>query len=170
MKNLVVLFWIAALLGSSLAQGNKAAIASPDFSGTWILDKSKSKLERGGRGAAYISTALEISHRDPELKVVRKFVRNGREQSEELTFYTDGRGESHQFAYTRSGLKTKTNWDKARLISKWTWSSDIGNDSLFTDVSERRELSADRRVLNITFAITGIQGVWLLKLVFNRQP
>jgi hypothetical protein len=170
MKNLAVLFWIGALLGSSIAQSNKAAIASPDFSGTWVLDKSKSKLGEGGHGAAYISTALEISHREPELKVIRKFGRNGREQSEELTYYTDGRGESHPFAYTISGLKTKTKWDKARLTTKWTWSSDIGNDSLFTDISERRELSADKRVLNITFAITGIQGLLLLKLVFTRQP
>ncbi|MEW6212146.1 MAG: hypothetical protein AB1631_27570 [Acidobacteriota bacterium] len=168
MRKLAVAFWILSLLVPCAGQKDKDTRA-PDLSGKWILDTSKSKFDSKGRGSAYISTVLVISHNEPELRIIRTFISKGREQSEELTYYTDGRGETNKLAFTIRDLKTRTRWEKGNLVSKWTWTSDIGNDNLFTDGHERREMSADGRVLAITYSISGISGLILLKLVFNRD-
>jgi hypothetical protein len=169
MKKIITLLLICASL--AFAQDDKPKDAKPDFSGTWIFDKSKSSLgpfERSAAARAEIT--LVITHKDPELKIVRKIRVEGNESSQEFTYYSDGRGEANPAFLGNNDVKSKTRWDKNKLESKSSSSYQLrsGGDVFHTDTAERRELSQDGKTLTVTFSISSARGLQLIKMVYHR--
>ena len=172
MKRVIFLLWALSLAAWCIAQDGKAKspAARPDFSGNWVLDHSKSSLGPFDRMLANAEVTLVISHKDPELKISRKASVNGREQSQILTYYSDGRGETNPNIFGPTEVKTKTKWDKSKLVSDASQSINTPRgDTIHIDTSEKRELSADGNTLNITVSISGTpQGPQVIRQVYGR--
>lgn len=153
----------------------------PDFTGTWELDPSRSTNSEGSRGKR--SVRLMISHKEPELKIMRRANNNGKEFNNDSVFYTDNRGESNiaifQGALGITGgsegpaeneeLKSKTKWDGNKLVSRSTVRFVVSGYSVFLNVTEKRELSADGKTLTITITFNAPAGSGgMTKEVFTR--
>ncbi|HEY7546068.1 MAG TPA: hypothetical protein VID27_14345 [Blastocatellia bacterium] len=169
MRKTIVFLLISASL--AFAQ-DKPKDAKPDFSGTWAFDHSKSSLGPFERSpAANAEITLVITHKEPELKIVRKINLNGNASTQEFTYYSDGRGETNPAAFGNGEVKSKTKWDKMKLESKSSSSYQMrgGGDVFHTDTAERRELSQDGKTLTITISISGPRGIQIIKTVYNRS-
>ena len=172
MKRVIFLVCVLSLAGWCVAQDGKgkSSIPRPDFSGNWVLDHSKSSLGFLERALANAEVALVITHKEPELKISRKASINGREQAQILTYYSDGRGETNPAVVGATETKTKTKWDKAKLVSDASQTINTGRgDPIHIDSSEKRELSADGNTLTIMTSVTGLpQGPQIIKQVYLR--
>ena len=169
--SILSILWIAA---NGLPQDGKSKPAGkPDFSGTWVFDKSKSKLGQLERTPlANAAVTLVIAHKDPELKITQKASLNGQDRTLDLVYYSDGRGETNPPLLGSREVKSKTKWDGNKLASKSTTQIDMGRggygDTAFIDTSVKRELSEDGKTLTITTSTSGPRGTDMIKQVFNR--
>jgi len=174
MKRVIVLLCVLSLAAWCWAQDSKskASAARPDFSGNWVLDHSRSSLGALERMLANAEITLVITHKEPELKISRKASVNGREQAQILTYYSDGRGETNPAVIGSTETKTRTKWDKTKLVSDASTSLNTPRgDTIHIDTSERRELSTDGNTLTITVSISGTpQGPQVIKQVYGRAP
>ena len=171
MKRVVFLILMLPLAALCVAQERaKSSSPRPDFSGNWVLDHSKSSLGFLERPLANAEVTLVVTHKEPELKISRKASLNGREQAQILIYYSDGRGETNPAIIGPTETKTKTKWDKAKLVSdaSETIKTPRG-DVIHVDSSEKRDLSADGNTLTITVSISGTpQGPQVIKQVYTR--
>jgi len=172
MKRVMFLLCILSLAAWCVAQDGKGKTPAtrPDFSGNWVLDHSKSSLGPLERPLANAEVTLVIAHKEPELKISRKASVNGREQSQILTYYSDARGETNPAVFGSAEVKTKTKWDKIKLVSDASTTINTPRgDAIHIDTSEKRELSADGNTLTITVSISGApQGPQLIRQVYGR--
>ncbi len=79
--------WLLLAVTTCVAQnegGRSDKQTKPDLSGRWVLDKSRSdKVEH--------DLTLNIFHLEPEIRITKSFVEDGRARIEESVYYTDGR-------------------------------------------------------------------------------
>jgi hypothetical protein len=113
---------VLLLLTIGLASAQSIAPApvvqtNPDFSGTWRLDMSASDFGGPKEGLVYDGLTLTIIHHDPELRITRRIFKKKRERSQEVVYFTDGRGESNPPIEGSGTIKSKTRWDLNRLAS-----------------------------------------------------
>lgn len=159
--------------------------AQTDFSGTWVLDKSKSetpqlgqgRLGRAGRGAgqnletAAISQKLVVNQTADELILERSFSASaGQGAGQRQTFRLDGAETTNQAVGGRTELKTKASWkgDTLQIRGTEKMSSQRGEISL--NFNEVWSLSADGKVLTIKTTRTTARDVDItIKQVYNKQ-
>ena len=90
--------------------------APPDLSGIWTLDYSRSSVEPTMR-KQIVDYVLTIDHREPEIRITKKYKQSGRERSEEMVYYTDGRPEFT----SREGRRDPepvTRWQGNKLVRR----------------------------------------------------
>ena len=163
--------WTLSLVALCAAQDGKSKsdAGRPDFSGNWVLDHSKSALGPLERNLANAEVTLVISHKEPEFKMTRKANVGGREVSQILNYYSDGRGETNPPPFGSADIKTKTKWDKNKLVSSSSQSiTTPRGETFYIDTSERRELSGDGKSLTITVSISSPRGPQVIKQVYNK--
>src|SRR4029453_7629705 len=98
MKRMLIWFWIFSstmLCLGQITRNGAFPAKSPDLSGTWTLDIANSDLGQPRRDLLYDEMTLIILQNDPEVKITCKVVKNKKERSKELVYYSDGRGESN---------------------------------------------------------------------------
>jgi hypothetical protein len=120
----------------------------PDLSGTWKLDKSKGHYNRlsGPKTDADTDLILTILHVEPEIKVIRKLVREGQERPlPELTYYSDGRGETGYALVALLDGKSKSKWEGNKLVTKFT-----ARGKVSYEVIQEWRLSDDGKTLTQT--------------------
>ena len=148
MKFILSIFCLLLFVSSSFAQQDKTATQNkPDFSGIWLLNFSQSDFGMSKGHLIYDALTLVISHQTPELKVTRKWAKKKKEQTRELVYYTDGRGEKNSNFNKNEIVTSKTNWDGNILTIKGTSSLMILNNVMTSDITEKWELSADGQTL-----------------------
>ena len=148
---------------TSLAQ------AKANMSGTWVLDRSRSNFGRFSKEAANAKITMKILHKEPTLKMTRSGTLNGESRSQNLTFYTDGRGETNPGLIDNSQARSKTTWEGTKLVTH-SWSSlSVGGESVQLETLERRELSSDGKTLTVSVTASSPRGIDNLKLVFTRS-
>jgi hypothetical protein len=142
-------------------------IAAADFSGTWVLDPSKSDQRQMGRGGgtggpgggAPMEITMTINMKANEMAVSRttpggvnetKYVLDGKENT-----VTSQRGE----------LKYKAVWEGNNLIISGTTATQRGDRPM----KEVYSLSADGKELTIARTSSGQQGETVRKQVFNKK-
>src|SRR5260370_2815998 len=138
----------------------------PNLSGTWVLDMSLLECDCDKNDLVYDNLALDISYHEPELKITRKITKKKQERSQEVIYYTDGRGEKNPDIESITGkpfIKSKTKWEGNTLVSKRV-SFDLSKD---TDIWE---LSPNGRTLiHSTLVSKGERLVWVtIKRVFKK--
>lgn len=162
-KRLLLILWTASCVVFSAAQDKTTPVKNrPDLTGVWERNQSTSTSGRGTRPPA--SVRLTITHKELELRVIRKTNSNGKESINEAIYYTDGRGEKNpslfQTALVIGGLsqsdskkpievKSKTKWQGDKLVSRSSTPHDVLGNRIFLEVTETRELSGDGKTLTI---------------------
>lgn len=137
--------------------------ASPNFSGTWVYDRTRSEA-RDSTKDYRAARELTVEHAGIEFKME---IRSKSDQtvSEKNLFYTDGRGEK----FLRSSLggqvesESRTVWERGDLVRQYSYQIDAfaaisakrkGNTSSSNvRVAERYGLSADGSMLTISIEI-----------------
>jgi hypothetical protein len=152
------LVFLAVLLAVALAVPSMSyAQAKPNFSGKWVQDMDKSDPAMGGRGPAgpqtltYAQTATELTIERETQGGVQKTV-----------YKLDG---SDSVNAGRGGdVTSKTTWDGAKLVTKYTRS--MGGADI--QVTETRSIEADGTLLVVT-AMTGTpNGDMTRKAVYKK--
>jgi hypothetical protein len=163
----------------AVAQSRQGIIGDkPDLSGTWALDNSRGNYIKFNTDVARAGITLIISHHEPELKIRRKFILDGHERTQEPIYYTDGRGETNPAMMVDQFIKSKTKWDKRKLVTKSSLKTSMRGNMIYTDAMEKWELSPDGKTLIVTTSTTtprGDKGVFIvpsdtedIKKVFKR--
>jgi len=178
-KKLILILCTMSCVVVCFAQDKKSR---PDLTGTWV--RSSYKSNHRGQIENYPVT-LTISHNEPELKITRKRVVQGKEKIADEVYYTDGRGEKNEAQFQSalavgssptSGIvqkgatdpqtKSKTKWEGNKLVSRSSAHLEAVGQRFDIDTAQQRELSADGKTLTIT--ITTMPGGSTITEVFDR--
>lgn len=116
----------------------------PDFSGTWILDKTNSVVEVG-----ILNDQLDISDADPELKITQKGLFNGIRKTADLIFYTDKRGEKNKqyLAAEKVEITSKTTRKRHSIIRTIAAEGNLITNGRRRTIVENYFLSKDNKTL-----------------------
>jgi hypothetical protein len=141
-----------------------------DLTGRWALDKSKSDFGPFKESPVVkADVVLVVAHSGPELKISRREERDGRAQTTELAYYTDGRGELNPSTLGRVGVKSSTRWDGDKIVATSTLTRrGAGGKPTTLETTDRWQLSADGRVLTQTTSISYGGGTQTIKQVYRR--
>ena len=164
--SLISLFLALAFCARAQPNKDKPKSEPPDLSGLWLLDESRSNV---GRGKDRISDySLSVVHREPEIRMTKKYMRGGRHFNEELIYYTDGRPE---LKGGRLDSQSVTRWRSGKLVSRSTFAPNglRTEPPLEIITTEEWELSKDGKTLTRTITMTGTFGS-KTRYVFNRSP
>lgn len=96
--------FLALILAAALA----SAQSKPNFTGTWVLNSSKSDLG----GAPVTKISVQIDHHDPILKYTAKGTADGQDFEETETITTDGKP-----GHDSRGAAITTHWEGDMLVS-----------------------------------------------------
>ena len=153
-------------LAQSQPSQKQSQQVGPDLSGVWLLDESRSNVGSGkDRVSEYV---LTIVHREPEIRMTKKYKRSGRQFTEELIYYTDGRPE---LKGGRLDSQSTTRWRGGKLVS----TSRALPAGMRTDppleviTTDEWELSKNGQTLTRTIITTGAI-VLKSRFVFIRSP
>jgi hypothetical protein len=131
-----------------------------------LLDETRSNV---GSGKDRLSEySLNIVHHEPEIRMTKKYKRGGRQYSEELVYYTDGRPE---LKGGRLDSQSMTRWREGKLVStSRSMPTGMRTDPPleFTSTDEW-ELSKNGQTLTRTIITTGAI-VLKSRFVFIRSP
>ncbi|MGI8787652.1 MAG: hypothetical protein ACR2HG_07835 [Pyrinomonadaceae bacterium] len=147
MKTFISILFVLIFSFSAFAQTDKNSVEKPkpDFSGTWILDRAKSKK-------VDFDLTLIVVHKEPEMKVTKIYNFKGAKKTDEQTYYTDGR----RVPDSEMGSEIITQqafWAGNNLIHKYQVSKAQGKTVEQTN-TEKWELSKDGKTLTLTMTET----------------
>lgn len=139
-----------AITSLAASSKNLSQLQKPNLSGTWKLDKSKGNYVKYARLKSQDDLMLLISHVDPEIKVVHKLIKNGKQDTRELIYYSDGRGETGYTFMDDSPGKSKTTWRGNKLVSRFFVNLNGRGATVTFEVVQEWKLSADGKTLTQT--------------------
>lgn len=140
-----------------------AATAHPDFSGTWVLDTTKSQSPMPLPGTMQIVVAQAAN----SMKIDRTASTPNGDMSTSTNWTLDG--QTSKNTVTQMGMSidmnTIANWDGAALVAKTT--ADVGGQTL--EQTDRWSLSADGKELTINTDVSAGGQQMSAKLVLNKK-
>ena len=144
---------IAAIvyLCSSIA----TAQTKPDFSGSWKMNREKSKFERGGPDGLLI----KIDHKEPSFVEDWKISTPNGERSFQAKYTTDGK-ETEQEVMGRTA-KTSAKWDGDALVIEFKTEGGF--------FKRKITLSADGKTITKVVTQSGDNGQTEDTVVFEKQ-
>jgi len=160
MRKALVSWWmfIAAMVCFAQAETqNSNKQGKPDLSGTWILDKSKSPKVDADK------FTLVIVHREPEIRITEKLLKDGRELIKESVHYTDGRSDS-DIAKGKDYSQVKIKWQGKALVIENAHTTSGTRFEIVT--TEEWKLSNDNQ--SLTRTVANRQRVSLNETIFPR--
>ena len=163
----VAFLFLVCVVGAGQTTNKSKAKTTPDLTGVWALDDSKSNINAGVK-EKISDYVLTIDHHEPEIRISRTYKQGGRERSEQIIYYTDGRAEFNSVKGKDS--EPVTRWDGKKLVRR---SSTIphGAPRTFPAIeivtTETWELSADGKTLTRTIQNSGMVSL-NVRQVFTR--
>ena len=158
----IILFLLAAGL-PGFAQTPKPASATPDFSGKWTLDKSRSTV-----GSDVTDHLLTIEHREPQIIFSTRYNRKKREINEQLVYYTDGRP-GYDPRQSPGDPAPRTFWQGRKLV-RILLTQPRGPMGFQFETREEWVLSADQQTLTRATETHGRSTIRGSRAVFVRVP
>ena len=123
-----------------------ASVVRPSLAGRWVLQFSS-----GGQAANHI--ALDISQTEPEVRVTEKLASSA--STRELTYYTDSRGETNPAIDGKKTLKSTTEWNGNKLITKFSLlPRTLNNVPVLEERVDEWSVSRDGQTLTWTSSLT----------------
>jgi hypothetical protein len=168
------------------ARGTLNGRDRPDFSGTWMLDKERSKLSEAYPLRKGGDQTLTITQQEPEVKIAQKSVLPGRERTREFVYYTDGRGESNSNWYSyevdsvgstaapeyggEDKIRSKTTWEGNKIVSRYrTYVATRRTGMMIVDGIEFWSLSKDSLTLTHTTVLSSGSENGPLATAFRQE-
>jgi hypothetical protein len=147
------------------------ALAAPDFSGTWVLDASKSDQMSMGRqgGGSPPNITLTLKQSGNELAITRTMEMGGNQRTSEQKFTLDGKENTNSGMMGRGEMVSKSRWDGDTLVIEGTQKMSSSRGEMEIATKEAFSLSEDGKVLTITTTRTTPQGERTTKQVYNKQ-
>ena len=157
MRVILLLICLAAWVAVGFGQSNKTR-TQPDLSGIWEFDAARSNVATSKKSSP---ERIKITHHDPELTIRRQVSVNGVKEERDLTYYTDGRGETNPttaWVTTNPGseswrpreTKSKTTWSKTKVVTR-SLSQTFGSAAVFEfEIVDQWGLSSDGKTLTKT--------------------
>jgi hypothetical protein len=104
---------------------------------------------------------ITITLHDPELKIRKTVTVNGQKEERELTYFTDGRGETNPTTAwitanpgSESGrppeTKSKTSWSGEKVVTRSVFQTRAGSAIMEFEITVERRLSSDGKTLTET--------------------
>ena len=141
-----------------------AALAAPNFSGSWKINAAKSKS--GGQFPLPERFERKITHADPAVQVttIRTGFQGGEDITQEAKYSTDGKETKNPF-FGDSEMKSVAKWEGDILTIHSSASTPNGD---FT-ITERWTLSADGKTLEAVTKVAGGFGEFESTYVLDKQ-
>jgi hypothetical protein len=137
-----------------------AAEATPNFSGTWVLNAAKS--QNLGMMAALKDT-LTISHTTRELVVRHRTSYQGQESAREVRYDLTGKTVSNEGPMGDRN-ETIARWVEGKIVTTWTREGAVaGTKSVMT---ETRSLAADGKTMSVA-SVRGANAP--VVMVYDKQ-
>lgn len=176
MRRLQRTIGIMALL--LLGLGVAAAQAEPQFSGSWVLDRSQSQFPtHEGRGQKAPDAqaqpqpppqvTLTVAQQGNTLKVTRTFAKGTRQRSMTDTIVADGSDQIQQ-GY-RGNVVTRSTFEGDRLVVTHTRTKKTDQGEQTMSRQSIWTLSPDGRVLTIDTTMHSPRGDRAMKTVYQRS-
>lgn len=157
-KSLAILILLATCAANGLAQANKSK-PKPDFSGTWEFDRKRSNV--GKSNSSNPPEQITITHHDTELKIRKTVTVNGQKEERELTYFTDGRGETNPttaWITANPGsqtdrpaeTKSKTSWSGEKVVTRSRFRTSAGSALMEFEITIERRISPDGKTFTET--------------------
>ena len=164
-----------------LGIGVAAAQAEPQFTGSWVLDRTQSKFpQHEGRGQrtpdAQVQpqqpqqppqVTLVVAQQGNTLKVTRTFAQGSRQRSMTDTIVADGSDQTQQ-GY-RGNVVTRSVFEGDRLVVTHTRTKKTDQGDQTMSRQSVWTLSPDGRVLTIDTTMHGPRGDRAMKTVYQRS-
>jgi hypothetical protein len=149
MKRVLTVFLLSSYLFCLGATGQKKPNTQtrPNLSGTWVMQDQSNTAKKVFPGLSDLT--LVIDHREPEIRITRRFTLDNNKQEQELVYYSDGRGEEN---LTLRGGKTKstttTKWKGSVLVIRHgDYSASVSGPAIAGQREVEWQLSAGGTVL-----------------------
>ena len=152
MRTIIICVCLLSCVALCAAQEKKAVAdkaSPPNFSGTWMRDNAKSTFGKfKHKPYAKGIVTMIVEHTEPECRVIKKIKHeDGKQQEEDLLYYTDKRGETNPTLFWLGELTSKTGWKGLKLVSEGSEKrKDENGESLFV-MKEEWTLSPDGKTL-----------------------
>jgi hypothetical protein len=150
----------AILAASLLISAGFAAAATPNLTGDWKLNISKSEM---GEMPPPSSMTQKVTHQDPKLKVAVKQSSDMGDFEFEASYTTDGKESVNTIRDNES--KSVVKWDGDALL--FDTNGKFGDNDF--NMKDKWTLSADGKVLTIERHFSSSMGEGDQKLVFEKQ-
>jgi hypothetical protein len=177
MRGLGYAFLCIAFVAPGQAQQSAAKAnvkALPDLSGTWVMDKLRSKAGDGVR-VDLAEVHLTIWQKDPEIRITRKIDRNGLRSLQETVYSTAPPPEIKDVKSVEDDAvpKVHTRWMGRKLVTTVSTTIkllDVKQSTVRMEMTEEWQLSKDGRTLTQTVESTGVPnaGPHKARFVFIR--
>jgi hypothetical protein len=133
-------------LSAGHAQTKSRKPTRPDLSGVWTADQTKN---RNNRFPEPFEISLIVSQREPVITMRRKFNLDGKEQEQELIYFTDQRGEVNlTLRGSKSKSESRTRWEGDRLVIRYdSYSASVSGSAVEALTEVNWKLSSDGEVL-----------------------
>ncbi len=140
------------------------AMASPNFSGTWVMNADKSDpvgggARPGGAGGGMGGGEMVITMTATEMVIARTFGQN----AIEIKYILDGA--EHTSSSQMGDLKYKATWSEGTLTVQGTRSTQRGD----MPMKEQYSISADGKELTVLTTRQGPQGESVRKAVYDKK-
>jgi hypothetical protein len=146
---------VFALLAFSLA-----ALAAPDFSGSWKVNTAKSNFGPMPSPDKYTRV---IEHKEPTVKIEESQSSERGEWTGIINLKTDGTETTSEIR--GNALKSTSQWDGDVLSIK----SKLDFNGTVIELNDRLSLSADKKTLTLQRKIDTPNGILEQSVVFERQ-
>jgi protein-S-isoprenylcysteine O-methyltransferase Ste14 len=137
-----------------------AQTAKPDFSGTWVLDLTRSRYEPFPAPDTRVDV---VEHRDPEIKVIRRDVIAGEERTGKWQCEAGKAECTNTIRGTR--MTSRVEWEDGVLVVR----SQTDFQGQPASIVDRWTLSPDRRTLTIARRASSPAGSIGQTFVFDRR-
>lgn len=148
-----------------LATVASAQAPGPNFSGTWVVDLTKSDF---GPMPPPESVVLVVEHKEPNLKVTVTQRSAGSEVTNVRLVTTDGKDNSNKMrtpdGETQDVIST-TKWTGSALATAYK----VNAQGMTVDITDSWELSDGGKVLTASRSVKTPQGNFQAKVVYNRK-
>jgi hypothetical protein len=131
------------MIVSFLLLATTAIAAEVNFSGTWVLNVTKSK----NLGMMAAMQLTETVRQDGAVLTINDAgTMNGQTQTNEIHYDLNGKAMSNQNVMGQNN-QTASKWDGARLVTTWTGEGPIAGTKVVR--TETRSLSADGKTMTV---------------------
>jgi hypothetical protein len=133
----------------------------PNFTGKWVLDRSKSEFAAMPVPESQTNT---IEHKEPNITLTQTITGDsipGGQASTQRRWTTDGKENTNDLGQQQ--VKSKTKWEGNKLVTVTTLEGGRG------EIQDLWELTDNGKQLEVTRDFKGPQGQREQKLIFKKQ-